>query len=394
MHGFNFLFCCDNNYLRYLLVLVQSLFDNLSAKTFNKEEDTLTFHVIVDSSVDVPSEQDLVKSFLERNHAQNFAKFCFYNVDSEAFVNSVPFNKHGSRNASSAYYRLLAGDVLPDSVNEVLYLDIDTLICGDLIEIFNASDLSHRLFAAVRDLGILGPDLLVANKNAKEKLLGDKFYCSQEDLINSGVLLINLALWRKHRITELAISIANNYKTMVHDQSVLWAISCSNLLRSHEDFNGSVVEFLDPKFNFQQIGYLLTYNNTSKRYDLIKGRHLVKSIAQSAKEFEHSMANTVVAHFTNSKPWAPAAVREKHGICFVSHPYFDLYMAKWRVVASQVPEIDSHFTSYSSAEIVEKHLEVLHKKVRKAAKETYLSYAVTMLLFVLTWVAILFTAID
>lgn len=385
MSYFNILFCCDNNYLKFLLVLVQSIFDNSMSTAEERNKRFFKFHVVVDNSVDIEATKILFDSFLTRNQANSFAEFNFYSVDPTLFVNSTAFSKGSDPSSKGAYYRLVAPDLLPKDVDKVLYLDIDILAVGDITEIFQSYSLDNKLLGVVRDLGILKSDCLKARSDANETIIGNQFISNAEDLFNSGVLFINLELWRKHSISAKALSVSQNYKAVAHDQSVLYAIAFSDLVKNEQDFNGSAVIFMDSKYNFQQIGYLLEYNDKTNKYDKIRGKLPIGITCQSADEFEYSLSHTVIAHFTNSKPWRPQAVREHHGLCFVSHPYFDLYMAKWRETAAKIPEANIHLTEYSLGESIVPHLETLYKKIRKISKELYIAYAVIFGLFIITW---------
>lgn len=383
---YHFLFSTDKNYYPYLLVLVQSLFDNLKSATFDKASDELHFHVLVDDSVNIDEANAIDAKFLERNEAQSFAKFNYYRMDKSIFQNATTF----ARNPGSlgAYYRLLAGDILPQDIDKVLYLDIDILIAGDIIEVFTKYDISNRLMGVVLDLGVYKTSSIKALKDAQKKILGDEYKLTTKDYFNSGVLYINLDLWRKHNISQHAVDIVTNYQCLIYDQDALNVLNQCDLVKNHPDFGGSLITIMDPRYNFQQIGYMLQYNKETDAYDDLRGGLKIFNMHLSAAEFEDAMKHTVVAHYNNSKPWAPTAVRETKGRCFVSHPYFDFYMDKWRVTAMETPETNLHVVNYSEGEVTAAHLEVLHKKVRKILKSSYLAIGIIIILFVLTWIAL------
>ncbi len=85
-----------------------------------------------------------------------------------------------------SYCRLFLDDLLPATVDKVLYLDSDVLVTDSLEQLWN-TDLSDHVAAGVKDC---------FNKKYYD-LLGLKecaHYC------NSGVILINLKKWREERI--------------------------------------------------------------------------------------------------------------------------------------------------------------------------------------------------
>lgn len=89
------------------------------------------------------------------------------------------------------FARLLLADVLPREMTRVLYLDSDILVLGDLGDLWT-SCLGRNCVGAVPDDGF---DTLSKRQDPK---------CAGMPIVkvyfNAGVLLINLDLWRQHRI--------------------------------------------------------------------------------------------------------------------------------------------------------------------------------------------------
>ena len=79
------------------------------------------------------------------------------------------------------YYRLLAGQMLPESLSRVLYLDPDILVINPLRELWE-TDMQGNMFAAAAHTG----KTELAN-NVNRIRLG-----TDHDYYNSGVLLIDL----------------------------------------------------------------------------------------------------------------------------------------------------------------------------------------------------------
>ena len=85
-----------------------------------------------------------------------------------------------------SYVRLFLDDILPVSVERVLYLDGDVLITDSLQELWHI-DLQGKCAAAVTDsIGESYYEMFRLSKNAR--------YC------NSGVILMDLIRWRKQKI--------------------------------------------------------------------------------------------------------------------------------------------------------------------------------------------------
>lgn len=99
------------------------------------------------------------------------------------------------------YYRFLIPDCLPN-YEKVIWIDVDTIIKGDLFDLF-ATDLSGFLLGAVR-IGLTS-----ASVNE----------VTRDDYFNAGVLLINNKLWIRERIIEKIkeLTFSNNFKCPTQD---------------------------------------------------------------------------------------------------------------------------------------------------------------------------------
>ena len=98
-------------------------------------------------------------------------------VDEAFFIDGPTMKQY----PQEMYYRLLAGLLLPDNIDRILYLDPDILIIN-LLQVLCQTDMDNHLFAAAAHTG----KTELAN-NVNRLRLG-----TNEDYYNSGVLLINL----------------------------------------------------------------------------------------------------------------------------------------------------------------------------------------------------------
>lgn len=119
--------------------------------------------------------------------------------------------------SSATLGRLHLGDVLPDDVRRAVYLDADVLVLGDLTE-FHALDLGGNGIGACLDQVtpqrsmVLGERVTVRDHGARSP-----------GYFNAGVLLVDMDVWRRRRITERATEIFRRYGTDLGyvDQDVL-----------------------------------------------------------------------------------------------------------------------------------------------------------------------------
>lgn len=126
--------------------------------------------------------------------------------DRDAFVN-LP-NVH--RFTRSAYARLLIPELLRNE-NRALYIDADAVVTCDLGELW-AKELDDFLIAAARD------EFIAPDEAARAGVDADSYF-------NSGVLLMNLDLWRSEGIAGEAMAmIEKDHSLTLPDQTALNAI--------------------------------------------------------------------------------------------------------------------------------------------------------------------------
>lgn len=164
-----------------------------------------------------------------------------------------------------SYYRLLAHRKI--KVKKALYIDSDTIIRGSLNGLYQKELYGSPLAAVIDPVIPFKPQL---------GILRDAPY------FNSGVMLINMEIWRKHSIGEKAIYFAETHPELIEfvDQDALNRV-----------INGHFVK-LHPKFNAQT-----TYFR--KNYDQKKSPSELGDICEA-------IADPTIIHYTGGgkdKPW-------------------------------------------------------------------------------------------
>lgn len=179
-----------------------------------------------------------------------------------------------------AYFRLLSSLLLPETIDRVLYLDVDTIILGSLGELWNIN-IDNYAIAAVEDMA--GGEIKRYNRLHFHPLYG---------YFNSGVLLINLKYWRDNQLHQVFFDYIKNYPDRVyyHDQDVMNAILHSVRLSMPYKYNVQNGFFYrDPEFLFWD----------------------------RESELEDAIRNPVVIHFAGSdKPWKKDSL----------HPYKSIFL--------------------------------------------------------------------
>lgn len=157
---------------------------------------------------------------IDHEKIQDFKKFVEENINSKIYFHKLDINmlsdlpvtnkKGNVYFGPEAYLRLFAQYILPSEIDRILYLDIDIICNGSLMELYNI-DFKDNFYVACEDVG--------ATYSDKERIGLKK----EDKYINSGVLLINLKLLRENQtINELKNYIYQNKDILTYpDQDIL-----------------------------------------------------------------------------------------------------------------------------------------------------------------------------
>ncbi|WP_239373498.1 glycosyltransferase family 8 protein [Snodgrassella gandavensis] len=206
----NIFLSSDDNYAKYIPVLLESIYCTASADYDYKV-------TIADANI-----SDNTKNSIA-NSSRNYSNFIITYVDINNIVNKykdlfVTF----AHFTVSTYIRFFIPDILPD-VSKAIYLDIDLLIKSDISKLYEINIDSHIVAAAVD--ACYARELYYNKNNAisySEKILGLPKGVPE---FNAGVLLINLNKWREENITQKCIEkLADIGRPRVLDQCILNAV--------------------------------------------------------------------------------------------------------------------------------------------------------------------------
>lgn len=137
-----------------------------------------------------------------RKYVKQHLKMNFIEIDvSTTAIDQLPLNT--SRFSIEIYYRVIAQFLLPQTVERIMWLDADIVLCGNISE-FYYQEFEGSLLAVCPDVNCNDKDIIRIKEN-----LG----LSKEHIyFNSGVLLLNIEELRKtttlHDIVQSAQSVA------------------------------------------------------------------------------------------------------------------------------------------------------------------------------------------
>tara|TARA_B100001758_G_scaffold225304_1_gene217251 strand:- start:23 stop:952 length:930 start_codon:yes stop_codon:yes gene_type:complete len=198
--GINILYCFDENYNLQALTSMNSLLDEVSEKV-----DIYIIHNNPDSFNSLSNNIESHKN----TRSITITKFEKENLN---FPNVA--NSHVSE---ATYYRLFIERLLPNSLDNVLYLDADIICIADPIkeikENFNNLSNTKKTVASVFE-----------NFSPMEiKELETRLNINANNYFNAGVMFIDLEKWRKKSIESLSIEIIKekNKELKFWDQDIL-----------------------------------------------------------------------------------------------------------------------------------------------------------------------------
>ncbi len=212
----------SNYYVPYLSVCLQSLISNCHSNVYYDI-------IVLQREITEENQRQLIEQCVTRNQIS----LRFYNPEQR--LEQVNFHIAAPTYAREAYYRILTPWILQDYTKAIV-MDCDIVVKRDVSELYRL-ELGNALAAGVRDVVYQG---MLSGVSPDEL-----YYCTTEmgmkdpySYINTGVLLLNLAQWRKEFTEKEIISFAQSHKFRIQEQDVL------NVL-----VEGKVL-FINPAWNF------------------------------------------------------------------------------------------------------------------------------------------------
>lgn len=210
MKALNICYSTNEDFARHMAVSITSLLEN-------NVHSKIVVHILYS---DLSEATKARLSAFETRYKN--AKIIFHKIDDSRFEKFGLTIEHITK---ETYFRYMIAEVLPN-IDSVLYLDGDTIVNGDICEVFDV-DLTNCYCAGVSDI-------YIESVGYKKTLGIDGLY------INAGVILFNLDEMRKTDIAEklFKLTAENNFKYQDQD-----AINVA--------FNGKMRE-LDCVYNFKR----------------------------------------------------------------------------------------------------------------------------------------------
>jgi lipopolysaccharide biosynthesis glycosyltransferase len=218
------LFCIDGKFWQHLAVSIASLLESNRHSTFR-------IFVVSASEMDA-AEVAKLRSMIEAKGSS--LKIIVYSE--AASYQYLPTHSHLT---FSIYLRLFMTEYLDPSLDKVLYLDSDIIICSDIRELWSLP-LGYAYIGAARE---------PYNRRQREPL-----GFSRNDLyINSGVMLVNLERWRADRVLPRLLDFAQKNQEIIHsgDQDTINSVFRGRIYDIGYQWNWQA---LFPRFSPAELG--------------------------------------------------------------------------------------------------------------------------------------------
>ncbi len=270
--NYNICYATDDNYIMQAAVSITSLLQNNQRHSIHL--------YILDNNIS-PQSRDLLTGHVKK-YGQKIA-FCSVNEKLDALA-GTEVNSYGGYGSYAAYARIFIRELLPPEIDRVLYIDCDTLICGDIEELYNWN-LNGRTLGAVKDI----------NSSKYHLTIG---LPTSDCYFNSGVLLIDLNQWDIHRYLPKIIHHITHVRARYQnvDQDIINIVA-------HND-----ICTVSPKYN-----HIIPIDTLGWKYLCYITDKTPEQYYDSATSREAAY-NPVIIHFTyffTGRPWFSNSMNRK-----------------------------------------------------------------------------------
>lgn len=258
MNNIKVAFCFDENLIMQVQVAVASLLDSV-------REENIHYDIYCICTKEAGKVKEYLEHIIEvRDQESTMYLYCVEN----------PYgNSYEVRGISTGtYLRLMLHRLLPE-VDKILYMDVDVLVCGSLLPIWQEK-FCGRVLAAVKGAVNLSDKWEWNSDRPYWKLLEGQ----RGNYINAGVTLMNLQEIRCLQLERQWNELAKE-KLYYQDQDIL-NITCQNKIL-----------YLPPKYN--RLAYM--DDNDYNRF--------VEEGIFSVKECEEALHSPIIIHYAGDKPW-------------------------------------------------------------------------------------------
>lgn len=253
----NVVYCSSDLFAEVCAVSIVSLFEN------NRNMERINVYVI-DDSISEKNKKRIKEIGIQYSREIYFVEMpnpaTFY--EDERFTIS---------SLGHTYARMILGDVIPKNVERIISLDSDTLVLGQIDELWSC-DMGTHPIAGVDDC--MGRVALVKTQH----LNADAIHC------NAGMYLIDLKTWRDEGWTQRFFK----YIKSLFDKGIALGGYEEEVITK---VVGPRMKILHPKFNLMTLEQVLSYE------ELIRFREPINYYSE--EQIFEARTNPIITHTTN-----------------------------------------------------------------------------------------------
>lgn len=269
-------FACDDNFVKYTVVSMRSIMENAS------RNEKYIIHILhTDIREDM---QRKIVAMSDENCEVRFENVMSY---LETVSEKLPIRDYYSK---TTYYRMFIAEMFPE-YDKAIYIDSDTVVLGDIAELYH-HDLLDKYVGAAHEQVMIQVDTY---GRYVEEVMG----IDRHNYFNAGLMLINCDQFRRNNILEKFVELLGVYTFVVTQDEDYLNLLCHNK-----------VCFIEQQWNtevFGEVAYdesevkLLHYIMTSKPWHYEDCR-FGKYFWQYAREtFVYEEIKEILARYTDEE---------------------------------------------------------------------------------------------
>ena len=213
-------YACDDAFIKYTIVSLTSMIENASSEYF------YDVHVLSTTASEKMKKKTLAL-------ANNNFSITFDDVSAhlDAIQDKLPIRDYYSK---TTYFRLFIAEMFP-LIDKAIYIDSDTLVCGDVSRLYE-HELGNNLLGAAHEQAMVQID---EYGTYVEQNLG----IDRNNYFNAGVLLINCDKFRREGVLSQFVELLGAYNFRVTQDEDYLNVICKDR-----------VLFVDQRWNTEMIG--------------------------------------------------------------------------------------------------------------------------------------------
>ena len=321
----------DQGYVNVSLLSIASL------AAYQEEGQSTVIHLVTDG--ELPSESIQRFEAIAKRHPG--IELRWYPITEQRAAKFAA----GWRWPRATYFRLLLPELLESQTDRVIYIDGDTLVLGDLGGFWEI-EMGEHIVAGCVDATWPNCKLRKEQFDRHQREVPAVWKAVPDDYpyMNGGVLLLNLAEWRRTKLTERCYQMMEVHPESceIVDQDLLTVLQIPRLV-------------IDPKWNIQAgaLGWY-GYHKTARTYESSMGR-----------SFEALMQEPGILHFCGDCPWDGLSISRLKSRNVVEQKYLQ---ELWRSRLKSTPAYSAHVARLLGKGLV-RDLKAMRHRLRKRYQE-------------------------